>query len=375
MMSMRNILALPLFTALVFAQQPIEVVRVISQTVDRKIPLPGEFVPYETAAIHAKVTGFVDEVKVDRGSAVSTGQTLATLVAPELKAKKADAEARARAAEAQHAEAAAKWVAAESIYDRLKKAAETPGVVAGNELLQAEKAAEGARAQVQATEDSVKASRVAVDAWKDMEDYLEVRAPFPGIITSRNVHPGALVGPGAGASNPAMFHLEQDTRLRLVVLVPEVDVSGIPMGQRVTFTVPAYLNRKFSGVIARAARSMDRKTRSMAVELDVTNPAGLLAPGMYPTVMWPLRRSRPSLLVPASSVVTTADGAFVIRVRNSIAHWIPVRRGAVLPSASGDQVEVYGSLSAGDLVVLRGRDEPREGSSVSVSMPSSEKTS
>lgn len=374
-MNTRNILALPLFTALVFAQQPIEVVRVVSQTVNRKVPLPGEFMPYEMVAIHAKVTGFVDEVKVDRGSIVSKGQLLATLVAPELKAQRAEAQARALATEAQRAEAEAKLVAAESTYTRLKAAAETPGVVAENELLQAEKAMEAAQAQVRAIENAAKAGQAAVDALDEMEAYLQIKAPFAGVITERKVHPGALVGPGAGTSDHTMFHLEQNSRLRLVVSVPEVDVSGISVGSRVSFTVPAHPSRKFEGVIARVARSMDRKTRSMAVELDVANPAGLLAPGMYPTVMWPVRRSRPSLLVPATSVVTTTERTFVIRVRNSIAHWVPVRRGALLPSASGDQVEVLGTLSPGDLVVVRGTDELREGSSVSVSMPSSEKTS
>src|SRR5207245_11321572 len=103
-----------------------------------------------------------------------------------------------------------------------------------------------------------------VTALKGMEAYLNVAAPFDGVITERNVHPGALVGPAGGGNARPMFQLEQTTRLRLVVSVPEVDVGGIVRGARVSFTVPAYPGEQFSGTIARIAHSMDEKTRSMA---------------------------------------------------------------------------------------------------------------
>ena len=150
-------------------------------------------------------------------------------------------------------------------------------MVAGNDLLVAQKAMDAAQAQVRAFEESPKRRRSAVDALKDMEDYLKVTAPFSGVITERNIHPGALVGPGA--ASPPMFQLEQNSRLRLVVAVPEADVSGIEHGARVTFTVPAYPGETFSGPIARIAHSMDPKTRSMAVELDVANAGGTAGSG------------------------------------------------------------------------------------------------
>ena len=97
----------------------------------------------------------------------------------------------------------------------------------------------------------------------------------------------------------------------------------------------------------------------MAVELDVATPRGQLAPGMYPTVSWPVRRAGASLLVPASSVVTTTERTFVIRVTNCVAEWVSVSKGA---AAGADTVEVTGALRAGDQVVKRASDEIREGS-------------
>lgn len=352
-----------LLTGLVLAcalgAQTVDVVQVISKKSERKVELPGEFMPYQSVAVRAKVTGFVEKVYVDRGSVVKEGELLAVLVAPELTAQRLEAESKVLSVESQRAEAEAKVVAAESTYDKLKAAAETPGVVAGNDLVLAQKAVDAAHAQAHAFEESAKAARSAVQALKDMESYLRVTALFPGIITERDIHPGALVGPGAGS--PRMFQLEQNSRLRLVVAVPEVHVSGIELGARVTFTVPAYPGETFNAPIARVAHSLDSKTRSMAVELDVANAGVRLAPGMYPTVLWPVRRLKPSLFVPATSVVTTTERTFVIRVRDGAVQWVNVSRGA----SNGELVEVFGPLEAGDAVVRRGTDELREGARVS----------
>src|SRR5438034_10546393 len=108
--------------------QALDAVRVVSQPRDRSIVLPGEFLPYLSVPIHAKVPGFVDKVEVDRGSTVAAGQLLATMVAPELNAQRAEAQAKVQAADAQRVEAEARVVAAESTYTRMKAAAATPGV-------------------------------------------------------------------------------------------------------------------------------------------------------------------------------------------------------------------------------------------------------
>jgi RND family efflux transporter MFP subunit len=148
------------------------------------------------------------------------------------------------------------------------------------------------------------------------------------------------------------------SRLRLVVPVPEEDVSGIASGAAVPFQVPAWPERNFSGTIARVSRTLDPKTRTMAVELDVTNRDGALAPGMYPAVKWPVRRSHPALFVPKTGVVTTTERTFVIRDQGGRAEWVYVKKGF----ADGDLIEVVGALKAGDRVVRRATDEIRDGS-------------
>lgn len=355
----RLIVAVLLATA-AGAQQSVETVRVVSRTVERKLALPGELAPYLAVDLYARVNGFVGQVDVDRGSMVKKGQSLIMLVAPELVAQLAEAESKAQAAESQRAEAQARLVASQSTYERTKAAAATPGAVAENEVVVAEKSMEAARALVEALESASRAAQASAAAIKDLEGYLNVTAPFDGVITTRFVHPGALAGPAAGASTTPLLRLEDNARLRLVVAVPEADAGGIPKGARVTFTVPAYPAETFEGVVARVAHSLDLKTRTMPVELDVSNPNLRLAPGMYAQVQWPVRAARAALLVPSASVVTTNERQFVVRIGSGVAEWVTVRRGA----PAGDLVEVFGPLRAGDLIARRGTDELREGTRV-----------
>jgi RND family efflux transporter MFP subunit len=152
--------------------------------------------------------------------------------------------------------------------------------------------------------------------------------------------------------------IQQVSRLRLVVAVPEEDAASIVNGAKVEFHVPAYPERAYVGTVARVAHALDTKTRTMPVELDVMNRDGSLSPGMYPAVKWPVRRSRPALFVPRTAVVTTSERMFVVRNKGGHAEWVDVRKGAT----EGDLIEVMGALQAGDQVVKRATDEIRDGS-------------
>jgi membrane fusion protein, multidrug efflux system len=308
-----------------------------------------------------RVTGFVKAVNVDRGSKVREGQLLASLEAPELVAQRSEAQSKLAAAEAQLSVARAKADADKSTFARLKAASATPGVVAGNDVVIAEKTADGSANQVLAAEQSVEAARQALNAIRDMEGFLRMTAPFAGVITERNVHPGALVGPSTGGANaPPLLRLVDTDRLRLVVPVPEAYTAEMRPGTEIPFTVAAYPGQTFSGKVARIAQSVDVSTRTMAVELDVANRDGRLAPGTFCQVRWPVRRSGPSLFVPSASVATTTDRTFVIRIRNGKTEWVDVKTGLT----SGALVEVFGDLRAGDEIAGRGTDELRPGTDV-----------
>ena len=337
---------------------PIDMVRVVERPLDVQLSLPGELTAFQAVAIFPRVSGFVRSVSADRGSRVQAGDVLVTIEAPELVAQQSEAQSKLQAAEAQLAAARAKADSDRSTFDRLKAASTTPGVVAGNDVFIAERTADASQNQVVAAQQGVEAARQALNAIRDMEGYLRVTAPFGGVVTERNVHPGALVGPGSGAA--PMMRLVQDARLRLVVPVPEAYTNGLTPGTQIPFSVSAHPAQIFSGTVARIAGAVDVNTRTMAVELDVANPNGQLAPGTFCQVRWPVRRPQPSLFVPSTSVASTTDRTFVVRVRGGQTEWVDVRTGLT----SGPMVEVFGDLRAGDEVASRGTDELRPGTDV-----------
>ncbi len=339
------------------AQQPVDVAPVIAKKVERTIALPGEFLAWQSVALRAKVAGYVERMLVDRGSAVKQGQLLAELSAPEIAAQIAEAQSRIGLARADSAQAEAQLAAAQATYERMKKAAETPGAIAGNEMIQVEKQVQAAQALVNSRREATRAAEAALRSLMDISGYLRITAPFDGVITDRLVHPGALVKPD---SEPPLVILQQISRLRLVVAVPEQYVGNVVQGRRVAFTVPAHPERVYTGAIARLAHALDEKTRTMSVELDVANRDGSLAPGMYPTVKWPAGSRGPRLLAPQTAVVTTSERMFVIRVANGKAEWVDVRKGPPV----GDNVEIFGPLSPGDMIIRRATDEIHDGARV-----------
>ncbi len=253
------------------------------------LKLPGELLPFESVEMVARVNSFVESVHVDRGSAVKQGAVLIKLSAPELQGQRAEAQAKVESIRAQRAEAEARLVATQSTLERLKDAAATPGAIAAHEVVLAAKSVDAVAAQIAAINKAVAAAEAQVATIAELERFLTITAPFDGVVVERKAHPGALAGPSAGW----LLRLEQLSRLRLVVAVPESQAALIPLGAKIAFTVGAFPGETFTGSVARVARVMDVKTRTMPVELDVANGRGRLAPGMYAEVAWPAKKDAP----------------------------------------------------------------------------------
>ncbi len=338
------------------AQAPahVEFATVESRSPSRTISLPAELAPFLQAEIEARVPGYIERVLVDRGSNVRRGQLLVELSAPELKAQTAAAESTLHQAEADESQAEAQAAAVESTFVRLQEASKTPGAIAGNELVQAEKQRDAARSLVQSRKAATRAAQERLRATQETEGYLRVTAPFDGTITDRFVHPGMLVQ--ANAHMP-LLKLQQTGHLRLTVPVPETYVGHVVRGVSVTFHIAAQPGKTYSAKIARISSALDPQSRTMMVELDAYNKDSTLAPGMYPSVDWPVSSAEPLLLVPSTSVVSTTERTFLITSVNGHAHWVDVRKG----TAFGEQVAIRGNIKQGEKVLKRASDEIREG--------------
>lgn len=341
--------------------QSVEVVPVASQKLATVFTLPAELVPFQSVDIYPKVTGFLDIIRVDRGSRVRKGELIIRLSAPELVAQRAQAESALRAAEAQLTTAQAKLSSDKGTYLHLASAAKTPGVVAENDLMVASQTASADQGQVQSAENNVGAARDALRSVAQLESYLKIYAPFDGTVTTRNLHPGALVGPASGQSGSLpIVQIVDIGHLRLTVPVPEAYVGEMQVGQQVAFTVPAHPGQTFHAPIARISHDVELNTRTMPVELDVRSADGRLSPGSFSSVQWPVRRAVPTMFVPVSAVTNDQQRTFVERVSNGKVEWVDVVTGL---GVNGN-IEVFGDLKPGDEVIRNATDAIRPGQQV-----------
>ena len=305
------------------------------------LDIPGELISFQQVDLFAREASFVKNIFVDVGSEVKSGQVLAALEAPEIASRLAAAESRLQASEAV-------YLASKASHDRLVATSETPGTVSPNDLDQA-------RAKLGADSAQLEAAKASVREVKSMLGYLTIRAPFAGVITARNVNPGAYVG-SPGKSEP-LFVLQEQKRLRLVVSIPEAYSGYLRPGGDVAFNIKALPQRVFHAKVARMAGALDTRLRSQRVEMDVANNDGKLLPGMIANVVIPMVPSDSSLVVFTSAIVSSQENVFVIRIDGDTARWVNVSTGR----HAGDMTEIFGPLHAGDRVVKKASDEVRNG--------------
>jgi membrane fusion protein, multidrug efflux system len=310
------------------------------------IQMPGELIPYQQVDLYAKVNGFVKKLYADVGSEVKAGQLLAVMEAPEFGSQLAGAQSRLQAQQAI-------YTASKANYDRLYETSKTPGTISPNDIDQAKARKDSDSAQWQSAKSAYK--EIA-----ETQNYLEIRAPFSGVISTRNVNTGAIAGPAGKGSELPLFVLQDQRKLRLAVLVPEAATGYISDKTTISFTVKGLPDEKFSAAVKRSAGSLDTKLRSERIEMDIINNDKKLLPGMIAEVSIPTSARESCFIVPKTAVINSTERIFIIKVTNGNAQWIDVKTGR---EADG-KVEVYGQVSTGDTLVTAASEERRNGSPV-----------
>ncbi|MEO8884833.1 MAG: efflux RND transporter periplasmic adaptor subunit [Mucilaginibacter sp.] len=306
--------------------------------------LPGVLNPFNEVNLFPKVNGFVKEIYVDRGSQVKKGQLLITLEAPEM-------ESQLQAANSRYLQAQETANASKEKYNRLKQAAAEPGSVSPLDL-------DNALSRMKSDVAIANSEKSNVDAVRTMQGYLKIYAPFDGMITQRNVSPGALVAPGKATDQP-MLVLQDINKLRLEVAIPENYVDKVDLKQPVTFTLNALPGVERTAKISRSANALGNM-RSEAIEIDVLNKDGQLKPGMYGEVKIPMLSGAKSLLVPNTAIVRSTERKYIVAVRDGKATLVDIKEGLV----NNNYTEVFGDLKAQDQIVVKPTDEIKEGDKI-----------
>ena len=332
----------PSSATVVAAEPKTELIRLERSALPLMVKLPAQLASFEAVNIFPKVNGYVKDVFVDVGSHVKKGQILMSLEAPEL--EQAVTQARER-----YARAKLDYTISYENYDRLRRAAETPGAVSPMGLA-------SLKAKADADSAVCNAEKANWQMQESIHGYLKVTAPFDGVIAERNVHPGALVS-AEGKDNKPMLDLRQVGRLRLQVDIPEGIAAGLQDKDTVTFYLSAYPGKKMVGHVSRRSNLVNSQFRAERMELDVYNTDGRLAPGMYADVLFSSKGNPDAFVVPRTAVVTSTERKYVVVIRGGKTTRVDVATG----NESAGKVEITGDLQAGEQVVAHANDELQEG--------------
>jgi len=314
--------------------------------------LPGVLAPYQTVDLYAKENSFVKDMFVDVGSTVQKGQLLATLEAPELETAIKEAASLLHTREALFNGSKATW-------QRLVHTSRVPGTISPNDL-------DNAYAKMSADSADLLAARSHYQQATELSSYLEIRAPFAGVISARNVYAGAYVGPSGKGSDRPLLTLQEQRRLRLMIDIPEAAVGYLALKDTLHFSVRTLPDSVFSATISRMAGSMNTELRTEHIEMDVANDRRGLLPGMFAQVdLVYVNSNKKTFVVPASAVASNSQQVFVIRVVGGKTQWVDIVKGRETP----DSLEIYGDLHPNDQLLLKASDEIRDGNSISTTSP------
>jgi RND family efflux transporter MFP subunit len=402
--------------AKVVSQQPlVSTIKPSAAPGTHAITLPGSLEADTEAQLYARANGYVKKRYVDIGDKVKAGQLLADIETPELddtvleskalvltniagkastkadleqaqadleKAKADLAQARANEAQSKHdrnfaATTRARWNALAAQGAVSKQDADDKTNIfnmntevteaARDRVMAAEAAINGAQAHIDAIKAKLQVDEANIQAAEARKNrstteraFQHVFAPFAGVITVRNVDPGALVSAGSDSAKLPMFKLERIDSLRIFVDVPQYAANRIKPGQAVSFHIKEFPNQSFAGKVLRTSFSLDSTTRTLRTEIQVPNKDLTLAPGMYGEVSFAVPRKNQTWVIPASSLVERAEGPQVVTLDGSKIKYISIKLGDDL----GKEIEVVAGLSGKEKIVDNPSDTLRDGMSV-----------
>jgi RND family efflux transporter MFP subunit len=382
---------------------------------------PGTVHAFDFAQLYAKVSGYVKELKVDRGSRVKMGDLLIELYVPELLAAVEQAKAALERAKASVVQAKARVTSAAQIIvakkadeakalsdlraktaqreyrdkqyvrisqlvergaveERLKDEEEDRRAAAREEEAAAKAAvaaamahvaeAEALLAQAQAdlkgADADVKVAEANLDKETALESYTHIKSPYDGVIIFRGegVHKGAFVRSADQGMGEPMLTVAMDDIMRTVIPVPDRDVPYCDLGDPAIVRVDALNDREFRGVVSRIAESEDVNDRTMRVEVDLANPQHVLRDGMYGRAEIILEMATTNLTVPSSAILDRdSKGKGTVEV---VRDGKMYRQSVVIGRDTGTLAEIISGLDPDAEVVVQPDVSMADGTPVQV---------
>ena len=339
---------------------PVEVTHVELAPAIQTITLPGEVRGWYSSTIYARVSGYVAKWIADIGDRVKKDQVLATIDTPDLDAQLEASQAQLKASQAEVTVREADVDFAKTTYDRWQGSPK--GVVSDQEREDKKARFAMAAAQLNAARARVALDQANVDRLAFLTSYKQVVAPYDGVVTERRVDIGDLVTAGSTSNTTLLYGIAQTDKVRVFVNVPQSVSNDLRDGAVAQVTVGEYSNRVFEGKVSRTSRAIDRRARTLRVEVDLSNDDFALLPGMYVQVAFHLNPTS-FVQVPASALLFRASGPQVALIGSDGKVKF---QNVTIARDNGNFVELASGLSAGDTVALNISSQIADGDKVMV---------
>ncbi|HXJ87925.1 MAG TPA: efflux RND transporter periplasmic adaptor subunit [Candidatus Binatia bacterium] len=330
----------------------VAVVHPLAEKPDEELVLPGTLQAFEESPIYARTSGYLVRWYKDIGSRVNEGELLATIDTPEV-------DQELNQARATRQQIVAQLELAKISADRWENLRKSDSVSAQ----EADQQTSGYR-QAQA---NLAAADANVRRLEQLEGFKKVYAPFSGVITRRNVDPGALINAGAGAAGRELFDVARVDPLRVYISVPQAYAPFIRVGEETTITLQEFPGERFSAKVARTAEAIDPNTRTLLTEVDVPNKSGRLLPGSFGEVHFAIGSDVNKVTVPVNAMLFRSEGSRLAVVG-------PDRkvelRAISIGKDYGTTLEVLAGVTTEDQVIINPSDSLEEGQLVNLAPPS-----
>ncbi|HEX8115315.1 MAG TPA: efflux RND transporter periplasmic adaptor subunit [Kofleriaceae bacterium] len=318
---------------------------------EQELVLPGNVVAYGDTPIFARTSGYVQRWLVDIGARVKQGQLLVVIATPEV-------DQQVQQARGTLAVGQANLRLAEATAQRYTELRATRAV--------SQQDVDNAVSAVKANQATVRAEQATVRQLEQLQSFQQVRAPFDGIITVRNIDIGDLINAGASATpGTELFHIVQSDKLRVYVNVPEPSSQATRPGLAAELTFAILPASRFTGTLVRTANAIEPSTRTLRIEIMVDNPTGILFAGAYAQVHLKVPIGRDIFIIPVATLMFRREGLHVATVSNG-----QIVMKAVTPGHDfGDRIEIVHGLTAEDAVVINPPDSITSGEKVRIAPP------
>ena len=322
---------------------------------DEDLILPGSLLAYEDSPIYARTNGYLVRWYKDIGSRVNKGELLAKIDTPEV-------DQELNQAKATRQQILAQLQIAKITADRWEALRKTDSVSAQ----EADQYSSG----YQQSQANLAAADANVRRLEQLEGFKDVYAPFTGVLTRRNVDPGALINAGAQAAGRELFDLARVDPLRVYTSVPQAYAPYIKVGAKTFVTLQEFPGQKFVAIVERTAEAIDPNTRTLLTEVDVPNKDGRLLPGSFGEVHFAVGSNVNKVTVPVNTMLFRAQGAqvAVVGLDNKV-ELRPINIGRDY----GTTLEVLGGVEPTDRIVVNPPDSLEQGQPVNTAQPAQDK--